>query len=131
MPYGLWADLAVLLHLGFVLFVLAGALLVLRWPRLAWLHLPAAAWAVAIELLGGICPLTYLENYWRRLSGRGGYPGGFVEQYLEPLLYPVGLTLRDQRLIGLVVLVLNLALYAVVCRRYWGRRRRSGRESHD
>lgn len=123
MLYGLWADLVVVLHLGFVLFVLFGALLVLRRPWLAWLHLPAVGWGAAIELLGGICPLTYLENRWRHLAGFDGYPGGFVERYLEPLLYPVGLTLRDQRLIGLAVLVLNLALYAVVSRCYWRRRR--------
>ena len=88
MRFQLWADLVVLLHASFVLFVLLGGLAALRWRRLAWLHLPAAVWGAAIELGGWICPLTYLENHLRRRGGGAGYNVTFIERSLEPLLYP-------------------------------------------
>src|SRR5512135_1261983 len=101
MLYAVLADLVVLIHALFVLFVVFGGLTVLRWRRLAWFHLPAAIWGVAIELGGWICPLTYLENYFRRLGGGPGYSGTFIERYLEPVLYPLGLTERTQLFFGL------------------------------
>ena len=92
MPYRLLADALLVLHLGFVLFVVLGGLLVLRRPRLAWLHLPAVVWGAAIEFTGGICPLTPLENRWRVQAGGSGYQGGFIEHYVTAALYPDGLT---------------------------------------
>jgi len=77
--YRLLADSVLLAHAAFVAFVVLGGLLALRWPRLAWLHLPAATWGAGIEFAGGICPLTPLENHWRRLAGEQGYAGGFFE----------------------------------------------------
>jgi len=112
MPYRLLADFVLVLHAGFVAFVMLGALLVLRWPRLAWVHVPVALWGAGIEFLGGICPLTPLENHWRRLAGELGYQGGFVEHYVVSVLYPDGLTRRVQLLLGAVVLVVNGAVYA-------------------
>jgi hypothetical protein len=85
---------------------------VLRYRQLAWLHLPAAVWGVAIELGGRVCPLTYLENYFRRLGGEYGYSGTFIEQYLAPLLYPLGLTGHSRQLLGLVAFFVNFAIYA-------------------
>lgn len=117
------ADLVVLIHLGFILFVVGGGLAVLRWPRAAWLHLPAAAWGAGIVLFGGVCPLTPLENALRRAAGQAGYEGGFIEHYLMPILYPVGLTREVQIVLGLLVIAVNLALYAIVLTR---RRRSSG-----
>lgn len=112
------ADLVVLLHFAFILFVVLGGLLVLRWPKLAWLHLPAAAWGAAIELAGGLCPLTPLENALRRAAGEAGYGGGFIEHYLLPIIYPAALTRDIQLVLGLAVLFLNLAVYAwIVLRR--------------
>lgn len=108
------ADAVVLLHLGFILFVLLGGLLVLRWPRLAWLHLPAAAWGTAVEFLHLYCPLTPLENHFRALAGDNGYNGGFVEHYLIPLIYPAGLTEATQAILGLVVLAINLPPYLLL-----------------
>lgn len=105
------ADGVVLLHLGFILFVLFGALLVWRWPRLAWLHLPAVAWGAAVELLHLYCPLTPLENLLRQAAGQQGYSGGFVEQYLIPLIYPAGLTAQTQLWLGALVLLVNLPIY--------------------
>lgn len=111
------ADALVVVHLAFVGFVLLGALLVARRPRWAWVHLPAAAWGVWIELSGGVCPLTPIENRLRRAAGGRGYEGGFVEHYLLPVLYPSGLTSRAQTVLGVLVLLLNAALYAWVLRR--------------
>ena len=111
------ADLAVLLHALFILFVVGGGFLVLRWPRLAWLHLPAALWGGVVELAGWFCPLTDLELYWRRRGGAGGYSGSFIEHYLEPLVYPAGLTERLQIGMGMGVLLLNGAIYLFLWRR--------------
>ena len=112
MPHVFLADLVVVVHALFVLFVVFGGLAVLRWRRLAWLHLPAAVWGVAIELGGWLCPLTYLENYFRRLGGELGYSGTFIEQYLEPLLYPLGLTGQSQLFLGVAAFLVNFAIYA-------------------
>ena len=121
MTYGLLADSLVLIHLGFVLFVVLGGLLVLRWPRLAWLHLPAAAWGAWIEVSGWICPLTPLENHLRRLAGEAGYRGGFIEHYLLHVLYPEGLTRQDQLVLSAIVVAVNLVAYGLLL---WRRRTR-------
>lgn len=121
------ADLVVIVHLAFVLFVVAGGVLVWRWPRLAWVHLPAAAWGVVVECAGLVCPLTPLELWLRSRAGGGVYEGGFVEQYLLPVLYPPTLGRELQWLLGGVVAGVNLAVYAALGggrRRL--RRRRSG-----
>jgi hypothetical protein len=113
----LLAALVVVTHLAFVLFATLGGLLVLRWPRIAWLHLPCAAWAVFVEISGRICPLTPLENALRRRAGLEYYSGDFVANYIFPVLYPEGLTRRAQVVIGVFVLVLNVVAYAYVIRR--------------
>ena len=112
MTYRVLADLALVLHLGFVLFVVLGGLLVVRWPRLAWVHIPAAVWGVLIEYTGWICPLTPLENSLRVRGGEPGYGGGFIQHYIQPLLYPNGLTRGTQLVLGSAVLLLNVAAYA-------------------
>jgi hypothetical protein len=111
------ADLLVVAHFAFVLFVVLGGLLVLRHPRLAWVHLPAAAWGATIEFTGWICPLTPWEQSLRQLGGQSGYSGGFVEHYLLPVLYPSGLTTSIQVVLGVVVVVANLAIYGALLRR--------------
>jgi hypothetical protein len=116
-PFGPLADLVVGVHVLFVAFVALGGLLVLRWPRVAWLHLPAAVWGALIEFTGGVCPLTPLEQSLRRRAGEGGYRGDFVEHYLLPALYPDGLTRRAQLALGLLVIAANLTIYALVLRR--------------
>jgi hypothetical protein len=117
MPYRLLADLVLTLHLLFVLFVVLGGLLALRWPRVAWLHLPAAVWGALIEFAGWICPLTPLEKWLRGLAGEGGYRGGFIEHYMLPVLYPAGLTRGVQLGFGVLVVALNVAVYWYVLRR--------------
>jgi hypothetical protein len=122
MLYSWLANLVLIVHLGFVLFVALGGLTVLRWPRLAWVHLPAVIWGAWIELTLRICPLTPLENRLLALAGERGYDGGFLEHYLLRTLYPSGLARSDHLALGLGVMVLNLAVYALVLRR----RRQSG-----
>lgn len=117
MLHGLAADFVVLLHFAFILFVMLGGLLLLKWPRLVWIHLPAVAWGALIEFSGWICPLTPLENWLRRAGGVGGYSGGFVEQYILALIYPAGLTREIQFFLGLGVLILNVAIYLMWWRR--------------
>ena len=117
MIYRALADLVVTLHLGFVLFVVSGGLLVMRWPGLAWIQIPAAVWGVLIEYAGWICPLTPLENWLRSRGGEAGYAGGFVEHYLLPTLYPQGLTRGTQLVLGSLVLVINAAAYGTLLMR--------------
>jgi hypothetical protein len=114
MFHSLLADLAVLLHVGFVLFAVFGGLLVLRRRRWAWLHVPAFLWAGFIEFTGGICPLTPLENWLRDRGGLSVYRGDFIDHYLIPLLYPENLTREIQILLGAAVLLLNAAIYALL-----------------
>ena len=110
------ADALVIMHLLFVAFVVGGGFLLVRWPNLGWLHLPAAAWGATIEFSGGICPLTPMENHLRMLGGGGVYRGDFVEHYLLPFLYPENLTLPIQWALGGVVIAVNLVAYGVAYR---------------
>ncbi len=111
MTYRILADAVLALHFAFIAFALLGGLLVARWPRLVWLHLPAAAWAAGIAFYGGICPLTPLENRLREAGGGTGYEAGFIEHQLEALIYPGWLTRDIQVALGVVVLVVNVACY--------------------
>jgi hypothetical protein len=115
--YGILADLTVLAHAGFVVFAVLGGLLVVRFRRLAWAHVPAVLWAAAIEFAGWICPLTPLENWFRARAGLAGYGSGFVEHYILPLLYPTALTREVQVVLGVSVLVVNAGIYCWVVRR--------------
>jgi hypothetical protein len=117
MPFRILADLVVGLHALFVVFVLAGGLLVLRRPGLAAIHLPAAVWGALIEFGGWVCPLTPLEKQLRAAAGQAGYDGGFIENYLLPALYPAGLTRGVQIGLGVLVIGVNVAIYGMVLRR--------------
>ena len=113
------ADILLLLHLAFILFVALGGFLVLRWPKLAWLHIPAVLWAFYIEITGAVCPLTPVENALRLAAGGVAYSGGFVDQYLIPLIYPSGLTRAGQLALGITVVLFNGLIYGVLAlRRY-------------
>lgn len=111
MWYSWLADLILFLHLSFVLFVIFGGLLVLRWRWIAWLHLPAAVWGAVVEFAGWICPLTPLENWLRVQGGEVSDEQDFTVRYLLPVLYPEDLTRNLQLLLGTVVVVLNAAVY--------------------
>ena len=120
MIHRLAADALLMVHLGFILFVLLGGVLAVRWRWAPLLHLPAAAWGVYIELSGGLCPLTPLENRLRIAAGEAGYSGGFIENYLLALIYPAGLTQDVQYVLAAIVVGVNALAYGWV----WRRRRR-------
>ena len=111
------ADLVVLIHAAFVIFVVLGGLLALRWPKVMWVHAPAAIWGIVVEYAGFICPLTPLEIALRERAGQAGYRGGFVEHYVESLLYPSNLTREFQLTLGTCVLLVNGVVYWRVLRR--------------
>ena len=122
MFYRAAADAILILHLVFVIFVVLGGVIVLRWPRLAWLHVPAVLWAAWVEFAGCICPLTTLEISLRQRAGEVEYAGDFVEHYLTSALYPEGLTRTTQIALGGAVVLINLAVYVVILNRALSRR---------
>ena len=126
MTYRLLADLVVLIHFGFVLFVVLGGAVVIRWPKFAWIHLPAAGWGVLVEITGWICPLTPLENRLRILGGSRAYADSFIAHYLMPVLYPQQLTPRIQIVLALVVVLINAAVYGYILQRNRRRRQTGG-----
>jgi hypothetical protein len=115
------ADLTLVIHLAFVLYVVFGGLLSLKWRRLAFIHIPVALYGVTIEVIGFVCPLTPLEVWLRQRGGEAGYQGGFVEHYITAALYPTGLTREIQLILGAVVLLINVLVYSI----WWSRRRPS------
>lgn len=117
MPWGLLADGVVILHVAFVAFAVLGGVLALRWRRVAWVHLPTAAWAALVEFAGWVCPLTPLEQWLRANGGVAAYGDSFVDHYVLPLLYPDWLTRPTQLGLGAFVVTINLAVYAAVLRR--------------
>lgn len=114
MLYKLAADLLVLIHFGFIIFVVLGGLLVLRWAKAAWIHLPAATWGAWIEFTHGICPLTPLEQSLRQQAGTPSYDGSFIDRYLIPLIYPPGFSPETANLLGFFVLAVNFLIYSFV-----------------
>ena len=115
------ADLIVLVHFAFVIFVVAGGLLALKWPKMAYLHIPAAVWGAWIGFANWICPLTPLENHLRRLTGEAGYAGGFIEHYITRILYPAGLTAGMRVMLGVAVVAVNLLVYGICFARWRSR----------
>ena len=114
MIYSFLADLLVVFHLVFILYVIAGALLIVKWPKTLWLHLPSCFWGMTVEFTGWFCPLTPWEIQLRMLAGEEGYTGSFIEHYLIPIIYSSGLTREVQMVLGGTVLILNLSLYTLI-----------------
>ena len=105
------ADLVLVTHLAFVLFVVLGGIAALHWRRVAMVHLPVAVYGALIEFVGFTCPLTPLENWLRRRGGEAGYTGGFIDHYVTATIYPHGLTRDIQIVLGVAVLAINVAVY--------------------
>lgn len=118
MSYRLMADIVVVIHFAFTIFVLLGGILTIWWRKVIWLHIPAVVWGALIEFAGWICPLTPLENRLRAKGGQAGYPGGFVEEYVLPVIYPAGLTRETQIILGIFVITVNLVIYWKVFFKY-------------
>ena len=116
MVFKLAANALALIHFAFILFVILGGLLLLKWPKVVWLHIPAAVWGVLIEFAGWYCPLTSMENAMLRRAGESGYSDGFVAHYIFRLIYPAGLTRGLEIAIGVFVLVVNVSVYVRVFR---------------
>lgn len=112
------ADAIVVIHFLFIIFVICGGLLVLRWPKMAIVHLPAVVWGAVVEIFGWICPLTPLENRFRDLAGETAYSGDFIGRYLLPVIYPENLTAEIQYILGGVVIIVNVMIYFIVVRRH-------------
>ncbi len=117
MFYRVSADLVMLLHFAYIVFVMGGAFLILHRRWWMWLHLPAVIWGVWVELYAKTCPLTPLENSLRARAGQAGYAGGFIDQYITRAVYPEGLTPRGQAALAAFVVIVNAALYWYVWRR--------------
>jgi hypothetical protein len=117
MAFRILADATVAVHVAFVLFVILGGLIVARWRGVAWVHIPAAAWAAWVEFAGWVCPLTPLENWLREQGGGTAYTSSFIEHYLLPILYPESLSRELQWVLGGMVLLINAVMYVVVFRR--------------
>ena len=113
MWYRALAVLVLVAHFAFILFVAFGGFLAWRWPRVAWVHVPVAVYGAVVEFLGFICPLTPLEVSLRQRGGEAGYEGGFIEHYITAAIYPSGLTRQAQLILGVLVLTLNIVVYAV------------------
>lgn len=128
MLFRVLANAVVLIHGAFVLFVVLGGFIVLRWPWVAWLHVPAAVWGSLIEFAGWVCPLTPLENFFRVRAGEAGYSGGFIEHYVLHAIYPTGLTPQIQWMLGGAALVVNVSIYTVYVRRLAASRRRQNEQ---
>jgi hypothetical protein len=116
------ADVIVLLHLAFIMFVVFGGVLALKWRRVMWLHIPAAIWGALIEMAGWICPLTPIENSLRIAGGAPSYSGGFIEHYIVPIVYPTGLTRAMQLSLAALVILINVVVYAFLLRQKLRRR---------
>lgn len=116
------ADLLLILHLAFIVFVVLGGCFVVKWRHLAFIHIPAALWGALIEFQGWFCPLTPLEQYFRKMTGPA-YQGGFVEHYLVPLIYPAGLTRKVQIALGLIVVAVNIVVYCFILARLLRKKR--------
>jgi uncharacterized protein DUF2784 len=127
MMFRLLADATVALHLSFVLFVVGGGLLVIRWPRLAWAHIPAVVWGAWVEFSGWVCPLTPMENWLRKQARQAAYTTSFVDRYVLPVLYPPALSQETQWLLGAFVLGVNVGVYVAVLRRRVSGRRPANR----
>jgi hypothetical protein len=111
------ADLVVLVHLAFIVFVVLGGVLARRWRWIPWVHVPFLLWSALLEFCGWMCPLTPLENWLRRAGGASAYTGSFVEQYVLPIVYPAALTRQAQVALGLLLCLVNAAIYLRLSRR--------------
>jgi hypothetical protein len=114
MSYRIGADLVLVTHLAFIVLVVAGGLVVFRYPWFIWVHIPAAGWGTFVELTGRICPLTTLENFLRTRAGQEGYAVSFIEQYIFPVIYPSGLTRNVQFFLAGLVIAVNVIIYTTI-----------------
>jgi len=116
--YNIAADIVVFVHFTFIVFVLVGGVLVFKWRRLIWLHIPSAIWGAMIVMVGWICPLTPIENRLRHAGESETYTRSFIEHYLVPVIYPSGLDREMFIVMGMVVIVINVIVYIMLFVKY-------------
>ena len=112
--YELAADIILIIHFLFILFVIFGALLFFVVKKIVFIHIPAIIWGIYIELTNSICPLTYLENWFLHKANLTTYSEGFIQNYLVPIVYPVSLTKQLQIFLGIGLIVINIVIYAFI-----------------
>ena len=127
MLFAFGADLLVIVHLGFIGFVVLGGFMLLKWRWLIFAHLPAVIWAVLLEFYGWICPLTPLEQALRQMGGQQGYTGGFIQHYLLPVIYPPALEEGIQLILGVLLILINIIIYLWVILRHYRKIKQAGR----
>ena len=111
------ATLTLLLHFSFILFVIFGALLLLRFKKIIYFHIPAVAWGAYIELSHSICPLTHLENYFLKKAGKDQYSVDFIENYIFKIIYPPALNYEIQTYLGVILIFVNLVIYYYIVKK--------------
>ena len=112
--YELFANLTLIIHLIFILFVIFGGLLFFIFSKIIYIHLPALLWGIYIELTNSVCPLTYLENWFLHKGELTTYSNDFINNYLFPIIYPEGLTTDIQTYIGITLIVINILIYGLI-----------------
>ncbi len=127
MIYRILADIIVIIHMSFILFVVLGGLLVVKYRRVVYIHFPAMIWGAIVEFYNIICPLTPWENYFREMGGVERYESDFIEKYLIPVMYPINLNVKIQFVLGCFVLVVNAIVYAVVLYHYFKKKKHETR----
>lgn len=116
MAFQLLADLVLVLHFIFIVFVGLGGLIALYWQPIIWLHLPTLLWGILIVVIGWVCPLTPLENSLRQLAGEATYSGGFITHYITPVIYPAGLTPSLRIMLAVALIAVNAVIYLYIWR---------------
>ena len=115
--FEIFAVLALLLHLSFILFVIFGAILILKFKKIIYVHVPAVAWGAYIELSHSICPLTHLENYFLKKAGKEQYSVDFIENYIFKIIYPPALNYEIQTYLGIILIFVNLVIYYYIVKK--------------
>ena len=112
--YELAADLTLIVHFAFIIFVVFGALLFFVSTKIIYVHVPALIWGIYIELTHSVCPLTYLENWFLQKANLTTYTEGFIQNYLVPIVYPTNLTDNLQTCLAIVLIVANMIMYGLI-----------------
>ena len=116
--YEFFANLTLIVHLIFILFVVFGGLIFFIFPKIIYIHLPALLWGIYIELTNSVCPLTYLENWFLNKAELATYSNGFINNYLYPIIYPEGLTNYTQIYLGITLIVINILIYGFILKKF-------------
>ena len=115
--FEIFATLALLLHFSFILFVIFGAILILKFKKIIYVHIPAVTWGVYIELSHSTCPLTHLENFFLKKAGKDQYSVDFIENYIFKIIYPPALNYEIQTYLGVILIFVNLLIYYYIVKK--------------